>query len=492
MIGHPTLFRYDRCMSPRPPLPIGASYSVTVEGRVGKSWRGAEAIKDAGEARKVLQWRARTRLGTPAGTHSVEAVGHSAAEAKRRLQERLEVLRAQTGSRSDATVAEAIEAWLARIEEEARKAPGTLATYRGAGELVLGHALGRHRLADLTPTAVSDFLREQHEARPGRVRTIRVVLAGSVDLAIAVGWVAGTNPVKAAIHFVRDKPEPGELSEEQLAVLIALARQQDKKPRTLGVIADTLLIMAGTGVRPGEVFALRKRDWDSSRRRLTISGTVRDSPAIHRQAKTKTKSGWRVLVVPTFVAEILDALSDNAEDPDSLLLRGRADMVSPNNFRRALRGMLSGSALAELPDLTPKALRRVVASTLARADVVAAAAQLGHEGLGTLSSYTAARPVSDNAELLASVDPEASAKSAAWGEIQRIAGAHSLALNSTTPANKRGLAGWRATLLVQPNWDLEEVLFEAALASFANEVHLLRDQYPLLRPRIVGDTGPAF
>ena len=479
-------------MSPRPPLPLGASYSVTVEGRVGKKWRGAEVIKDAGESRKVTQWRARTRLGAPAGTRSVEAVGHSAGEAKRRLQERLELLRAQTGPQLEFTVTEAIEAWLARLEEEGRKAPGTLATYGGAGQLVNEHAFGRTRLAEVSPAQVTVFFREQHELRPGRVRTIRVVLAGALDLAIAVGWMTGTNPVKAAVRFARDRPEPGELSKDQLAELIALARQQDKKPRTLGIIADTLLVMAGTGVRPGEVFALRKRDWDSGRRRTTIAGTILDSPTIHRQARTKTMAGWRILVAPAFVAEILDSHADQADGPDTLLLRGRADIISPNNFRRALRGMLSGTYLAELPNLTPKALRRVAASTLARADIMAAAAQLGHEGLGTLSSYTAARPVSDNAELLASVDPEASTKEAAWTEINRLARAHGLSIGTGLPASERGMSGWRVILMVHPSWDLDSEMFESSLADFTSEVHLLRDQYPLLEPRIIGDPELMF
>lgn len=88
-----------------------------------------------------------------------------------------------------------------------------------------------------------------------------------------------------------------------------MARRRGREgPDPLTELLDVVDLMLGTGMRIGEVLALRWSDVDFGEHpRLTVSGTlvpIKENGLI-RQPHTKTASGYRALTLPTFVVEVL-------------------------------------------------------------------------------------------------------------------------------------------------------------------------------------------
>lgn len=403
------------------PLKLGEARTTRLYGLAGGKWRSETYIKTENLA-PVTRWRARTRIGAPTGTVELEASGATKAEARRRLQAAVEDSRARTPSiNPDARLADYVAAWLARIDTERHLSAGTRRIYREAGERCVIPARGAWRLSALTPATITKYLTDEHDRRPGRIPAIRTVLKGALDLAIQEGAYAGTNPVAAAPRFPAARTDPTEFDREQFVEILALAGAYDTRLRTSGQMKAILAVLGATGVRPGEVLALRAEDWDTARRRLTISGTIKEQPT-RRQPHTKTRAGWRTVELPDWGARVLDEAAAGVSSPSDLIFHTRASStspISPNDFRRSLREIVAGTPLA---GFTPKALRRMVAGVLATGDLVSAAAQLGHANLVTLQAhYTAARPVSRNAAALTDLDPERALRAAAVTALRELA-----------------------------------------------------------------------
>ncbi|MGH2769962.1 MAG: tyrosine-type recombinase/integrase [Actinomycetota bacterium] len=114
---------------------------------------------------------------------------------------------------------------------------------------------------------------------------------------------------------------------------------------------------AETGLRPGELAALKVGDFDFLRRTLTVSrGTVEPggrlgfkSPKTEASEGTVTLSPWLVEMLAAFLAEF-------PPGPDGLIFVGpKGGALRPNNFRK--RVWEKAVAAAGLPAVTPGALR---------------------------------------------------------------------------------------------------------------------------------------
>ena len=104
--------------------------------------------------------------------------------------------------------------------------------------------------------------------KPGSVRQTHRVLSLVLDSAVADGRL-GRNPAKGARLPRPVRKEPMYLSGEQVTALVQAAR-----PHEL-----TILTLAFTGLRFGELAALKVRRFDAGRRRLNIVESVQRSAA---------------------------------------------------------------------------------------------------------------------------------------------------------------------------------------------------------------------
>ena len=144
---------------------------------------------------------------------------------------------------------------------------------------------------------------------------------------------------------------------------------------------DAFEVMAGTGLRIGEVLSLRPADlaFDAEIPTLTVTGTLTEvagAGGVQRQPFRKSDDSVRTVALPVFVVRALRRQMELNGSPDLVFTTGTGRCISPGNIRRARREARRGS---ELEWVTPHTMRRSVATILSEAvDIEAAAGQLGH------------------------------------------------------------------------------------------------------------------
>lgn len=198
------------------------------------------------------------------------------------------------------------------------------------------------------------------------------------------------SPVEGTSPLVKPKGTPQALSLEQIAAIrLAAATWRTAAgtpdPKPDGQVRDAVEVLLGTGVRPGEVLALRPVDVDDGKKGMVVHvrGTVvyRQSKGTYRQDHPKTDASIRSIAVPEFAAVVIRRRR-KAMEPEqcgwTIFHNRKGGPLSQHNFRRTFRAFLDLAGL-EGSGITPRWYRRTGATVLARGlGVDAAADHLGH------------------------------------------------------------------------------------------------------------------
>ncbi|MFB7666700.1 tyrosine-type recombinase/integrase [Kitasatospora sp. NPDC056138] len=189
--------------------------------------------------------------------------------------------------------------WLASMKSEL--APNTYAGYADCVERDLVPAFGRHRLPDLGPKHIEDWIRAQQEADRGRVTVYRVVATLRNALSAAVrSWRLRYNPAE---HPVPPKPRAAErvcwTPDEAAAFL------RHNKEHYADQLTDLFEVMLGTGMRRGEILAMHWSDVHLMDRKLYVRWTlaaVNNGELTFGEPKTEASRAWISLSHRTMTA----------------------------------------------------------------------------------------------------------------------------------------------------------------------------------------------
>jgi integrase len=348
------------------------------------------------------KWRARARFRDFTGrTKQVEAYGDSGAKAERAL---LKTLRKRVQSAGedvtgDTTIAALATIHLAQLEESDQWTPQTVQRYTAAVDSHIVPALGELSLIETSVSRLDRFLRGLAEKTPGTANSCRSVLNGMFALAVRHDALR-TNPVKEVRLPTRKKKPVQALSVDDVAALRKSLKAWQEETGVRGPgrgtdLLDVVDVMLGTGMRIGEVLALRWEDVDLGEHpTVTVAGTLvyLKGQGLRRQAHTKTASGFRILTLPAFAVEVLLRRSVDAvpTETNAVFPSGKGTWKWPNNYRRTLRSALRD--IESMGGIIPHVFRKSVATLVdAEATLEAAAAVLGHSGTGVTSAHYVAR-----------------------------------------------------------------------------------------------------
>ncbi len=229
------------------------------------------------------------------------------------------------------TVGQFLTRWLADVAKHSVR-PSTYRSYEQLIRLHLVPGLGHLRLRDLTPAHVTWLLREKHtEGRvprrpramraeseageqtaanaapnsaeapraglsPRTVRMVRDVLRIALNQAVAWDLIAKNPAVAAKLpKLTRFRCEP--LTAEQAKALIASLDAHTY--RALFVVALT------TGLRQGELLAVRWEDVDLEAGELRVRHTLQRVDRAYRLLPPKTESSVRTVPLPDMTVEAL-------------------------------------------------------------------------------------------------------------------------------------------------------------------------------------------
>jgi integrase len=334
-------------------------------------------------------------------------------------QERLEQ-DAEERRRRGVTFRELVHEWLLYLEREKGAKPSTLIDYgwmvaepgqphrRGQGRspgLLMG-ALGDRPISELTTHDVASFLRalDERGCRPRTVNRHRQLISAAFNYAmrddtyaLARNPAASTTKRREPPAAVLDFYEPDEV--ETLAHAAELGAHRTTRPDRIGEQelaarrredsqdADLYRIAAYTGLRLGELLALRWEDVNLDLRRLVVHRAL--SAGIEGPTK-----GWQARFLP---------LSDGAADALARLReRGEFTSATDHVFSNRLGRPLNGAVLrrrfkrtasaASLRVLRFHALRHGAGSLVARqADARWVQGFLGHSKITTTERYLHAK-----------------------------------------------------------------------------------------------------
>ncbi|HKF98930.1 MAG TPA: tyrosine-type recombinase/integrase [Steroidobacteraceae bacterium] len=305
------------------------------------------------------------------------------------------------------TVATFALRWLAGLDGGIKAR--TLQSYRAAVELYIVPRLGSRLVAELHRQEVKAFLLDcracgvgKRPLKHGSVYAIYAALRALLNEAVEEGIIAG-NPAarlgkKLHLHPTKQHRkaavEARVLSPERLRRLLEHCRIRESEAYPL------LLTLARTGVRVGELIALRLDDYEPESRRLLVARSWNE-----KQGQMETpKHGARRLDVSPQLAAVLDAhtaalrkvLGLDGKPLSGLLFPSQAwTMLDARNVRRLLDRLATDSGLDR--KLGPHDLRHTYGSQLTAAGIPPQyiQAQMGHASIQmTIDLYGSGLPVS--------------------------------------------------------------------------------------------------
>lgn len=331
-----------------------------------------------------------------------ETVDGTKKEAKKRMHELAHKI--ETGQYiepSELTLKEFLLKWLEDYCES-NLAPSTFESYEMIIKTHLIPVLGNIKVENLEPMHVKRY--QTHKLKSGRKdgkegglskRTVQYhhrVL--SKALKHAVRWkVMDNNPCNYIDAPSPDKPEIHSLSQEQIDKLLNIAENW---------VYDLIYIAVFTGMRRGEILALRWKDIDFKEKVIQVKQSVTKPTGkdlIFRQPKNK--SSIRPINVDDGVIKILKrkrreqkenklrAESKYNNEYDNLVFRGA--FGKPILPRRATRRFNLTAKKAELSDFRLHDLRHTHATLMLKAGVHPKIVQerLGHSTISqTLDTYS--------------------------------------------------------------------------------------------------------
>jgi integrase len=288
------------------------------------------------------------------------------------------------------TVQDAGERLITHLESLGRK-PSTVDDYRSILRVHLATHFGTKALGKITPSDVEGYIAAKHSSKQAVKTTLNQLgfLHSIFTFGERRGW-ATDNPCKRI-----DKPRKQDadtirfLDQEELEAVLRAAR--DHSDRTLYLTA------AMTGLRRGELLALRWRDIDWTAQRVR----VRENYVRGRIGKPKSKRSTRSVPLADRVAGELERHYKQSEfqADDALVFTISGDPLDPSRVRKRFTAAVKR---AKVRAVRFHDLRHTFGTRMAAAGVSMRTLQewLGHRDFATTLIYADYQPGSREAELV--------------------------------------------------------------------------------------------
>ena len=294
------------------------------------------------------------------------------------------------------TVGELFPQWLSTRNVK----PSTMEGYREIYRSCIAEPWGSRRINQLTPSEVQAWVANMKgtprarksptglvvtEAKllsAGRRRKAHGVLAGILDMAVADGRIP-RNPVRPTAGTRGFLPKLGGGKRHQYLTPAEVSRLAESCPEHETLV----LVMAYTGLRWGEVTALRVQDVEPIRSRIHVVqafALVKGNPVLG----TPKSHQNREVPIPAFLRDRVTQAMAGKQPSDLLFANPSGGPIDGNNFRK--RVFKPAAEALGLDGLTPHGLRHVAASLAvgAGASVKGVQRMLGHaDAAMTLNTY---------------------------------------------------------------------------------------------------------
>lgn len=274
------------------------------------------------------------------------------------------------------TVGELGTTWLA---SQTHLKPSTLRVVEMAWRVHVEPVWGRRAIGGLLHSEVQSWISKLSLTKSASsVRRAHGVLASILDGAVKDRRLS-TNPARGVNLPRKTKKARSYLTHDQVGALA----------EGCGDRATLILLLAYTGLRWGEVTALRVKHLDVLRRRVSVTeNAVAYGRNIH--VGTPKTHETRSVPFPRFLAEPLATLCDGKSRDDLLFGEGLEHVIRPHTSTGKTSWFIRGLSAAGLEPMTIHDLRHTAASLAiaSGANVKAVQRMLGHASAAmTLDTY---------------------------------------------------------------------------------------------------------
>ena len=256
--------------------------------------------------------------------------------------------------------------------------PSTVVRYRGIVRVHIVPTWGRWQLSAIGHSDVAAWVSSLSEGglKPGSVRQVHRVFSLILDVAVLDGRI-GRNPAKRVKLPRQVRDEPRFLTPAELSRLVEACSDG----------GDPVAVLCLTGLRFGELAALRVRRVDLTRRRLDVVETLGEINGKLVAGTPKTHQRRSVPFPRLLVARFERACAGKSPD-EYVFTSPQGEALRLRNWRA--RVFEPACATAGLRDLSPHDLRHTAASLAIAAggNVKAVQTMLGHASAAmTLDVY---------------------------------------------------------------------------------------------------------
>lgn len=248
-------------------------------------------------------------------------------------------------------------------------------------------ALGRFSLSEVTPAVVHDFVTRMECAgfAPSTIRGALRLLNAALRSAQEEGLIL-KNPCRKIRVQLKEAAEQRALSRFEQEALRKAAIEQDNLPTLLSLY---------TGMRLGEVCALKWADIDWEKKTITVRRTAqRTASAENREGKRtllmigspKSRRSHRVLPIPEFVLALLKKASFTAVETDAYIFGKAGHAAEPRTIQRHFQQLTQTLGLSGVHFHT---LRHSFATRLMELgiDIQTISVLLGHQSAKTTLDF---------------------------------------------------------------------------------------------------------
>lgn len=300
----------------------------------------------------------------------------------------------------DDTVQELLDLWFVKMEKAGSPTPDTLAAYRYHLRWVLDpdkteRPLGAYQLRHVRPVIIQAALDSAGVSADMR-KKIRSFLVRAFNLAIFHEALNG-NPAAAVpsvpVPRVKKKPVPAEDLDAVRAAIREWANAERRNGPKSVDLPDIVDLLIATGMRIGEVLALRwsdieltappaRRDDETWFPWLMVNGQITSKG--RRVDYGKTHAAIRPIALPDWAVALLRRrkVAQPPNDLDAVFASRNGTWHFPGNVQSRLwhiRNLKEYADIAALRDVSPHSFRRTVATEIDEVyDADAAKDQLGH------------------------------------------------------------------------------------------------------------------